>query len=220
MVQVKMLRRDCRERKIATPVALSVALLVGVSACADTSQQLVTTPPVDDTVIETPPLTDDDLDEEVMADDVVFETVEKCLQGNWEVNNEAFGQYFADNDDRVVTIDVDGLATMTIEDATYRMFFDEWDIRYDTGDPSFLISRNGNETVQFAITEGRVLEVVERDDQVIIELFSIVGGGDGDAVAISTNDPGPLPLDGASLECSGTTLQVSVEGESFVFDRR
>jgi hypothetical protein len=200
--------------------SLGIAFTIVVSGCIDPNSQLITTPPVEDPVIETAPLSDDDVEEEGIAEEVVFASIQECLQGNWEVNNDAFAEFFAETDDRVVAIDVEGLATMTIENGTYRMFFTEWDIRYDTGDPTFLESREGNETVQFVVSPDGVVEVVERDDQIIIELFSIVGEGDGEAIAIATNDPGPLPLDGSTLQCTATTLQVFVEQESFFFDRR
>ena len=193
---------------------------MGVSGCIDPQMQLATTPPAEDPVIETAPLSDDEVEEDVDFEEIVFGSVEECLQGNWEVDNDAFGQFFAQTDDRVAAIDVDGLATMTIENGTYRMFFDEWDIRYDTGEPTFLITRNGNETVQFVVNQDGVMEVVERDDQINIELFSIVGDGDGEAIAISINDPGPLPLEGATLQCTGETLEAFVDLESFLFVRR
>jgi len=200
--------------------ALGVGLSLALSGCIDPGAQLATTPPVEDPVIETAPLTDDDVEEEVIPEDIVFASVEECLQGNWEVNNEAFAEYFAATDDRVVEIDVGGLATMTIEEDTYRMFFTDWDIRFETGDPTFLISRTGSETVQFVVVDDSVFEVVERDDQIIIELFSIVGGGDGEAIAIATNDPGPLPLEGSTLQCTGPTLEIVVDQASILFDRR
>jgi hypothetical protein len=200
--------------------ALATALIVGLSGCVDPNSQLETTPPVEDPLVETAPLTDEEVEEDVIVEKIVYASVEECLQGNWDVNNEVFGEFFAQTDERVVAIDVSGLATMTIEDDTYRMFFEEWEIRYDTGEPIFLVSRSGNETVQFAITPDGVMEIVDRDDQVVLELFSVIGGDDGDVVAIATNDPGPLPFDGATLQCTADTLEVFVERESFLFDRR
>ena len=198
---------------------VTALVAVAVSGCVDPNSQLATTPPVDDFVVETEPLSDDEVEEDVFFEDIVFDSVEECLQGNWEVNNDAFGHFFARTDERVVTIDVSGLAAMVIEDDTYRMFFDSWSIQYDTGDPTFLITRDGNDTAQFVVTEDGAMEFVDQDDQVILELFSIVGG-DGGAIAIATNDPGPLPLEGSTLQCTGPTLEVFVEQESFLFDRR
>jgi hypothetical protein len=174
---------------------------------------------VEEPVAETAPVPEDAVEEEVVVEQVVFDSVDECLQGNWEINNEAFADFFARTDDRVVSVNVSGLATMTVDGDTYRMFFEEWSIQYDTGDPTFLISRNGSETVQFAMTPDSALDVVEQDDQVTLELFSIIEGGDGEAIAIATNDPGPLPLDASTLQCSPTTLEVFVEQESFLLDR-
>ena len=220
MGRVKMAPGDSVTTRLRGFVVVGIATVVGLAGCVDPNSQLATTPPADDFVVETAPLTDDDVEEEVVLEDIVFDSVEECLQGNWEVNNEAFGHFFARTDERVVTINVSGLATMVIEDDTYRMFFDTWSIQYDTGDPTFLITRTGNDTVQFVITPDGAMEFVEQDDQVALELFSIIGGGDGDAIAIATNDPGPLPLDGSTLQCTGPSLEVFVEQESFLFDRR
>lgn len=201
-------------------VAVGIAAVVGLVGCVDPNTQLAATPPVDEFVVETAPLTDDEVEEEVILEDIVFASTEECLQGNWEVNNDAFGHFFARTDERVVTINVSGLATMVIEDDSYRMFFDSWSVQYDTGDPTFLISRDGSDTAQFVIGPDGVMEFVEQDDQVVLELFSIIGGGDGEAIAIATSDPGPLPLDGATLQCTGPSLEVFVDQESFLFDRR
>lgn len=200
-------------------VAVVGALTLGLSGCVDPSSQLATTPPADDPLVETMPLSDDEVEEDIPVVEIVFDTIEECLQGNWQINNDAFGDFFARTDERVVNINVAGLATMTIEDDTYRMFFDNWAIQYDTGDPTFLISRDGSETVQFVITADNVMEVAQADDQINLELFSIIGGGDGEGIAIATSDPGPLPLDGATLQCTGSALEVFVEQESFLFDR-
>ena len=200
-------------------VASVIALAVGLSGCSGQRPQLVTTPPVEDPVVETAPLSDDDFEEEVIVEDIVYDSIEECLEGSWAIDNVAFGQFFAQSDDRIVAIDVEGVATMAIEGDTFRMFFEEWDIRYDTGDPTFLISRNGNETIQFVVTPDNVFEVVERDDQILLELFSIVGAGDGEGIAIATNDPGPLPLEGATLQCTSAALEVFVEQDSFLFVR-
>jgi len=196
-----------------------VAVALAVSGCVDSATQLQTTPPVDDFAIETPPLTDADLEADLSYDDLVFDSVEDCLQGSWSIDNEAYGAFFARNDDRVVSIDVSGLVTLTVELDTYRMFFTDWSIQYETGEPSFLIKRSGTETVQFVVTSDGVLEVVTRDDQIVLELFSLIPGGDGEAVGIATNDPGPLPLEGSVLECSAETLEVFVELDSFLFTR-
>ena len=203
----------------ARVVASVIALAVGLSGCSGQGPQLVTTPPVEDPVVETAPLSDDDFEEEVIVEDIVYDSLEECLQGSWAIDNVAFGQFFAQSDDRIVAIDVEGVASMAIEGDTFRMFFEEWDIRYDTGDPTFLISRNGNETVQFAITPDNVVEVVERDDQILLELFSIVGAGDGEGIAIATNDPGALPIEGSTLQCTSASLEVFVEQNSFLFVR-
>ncbi len=200
-------------------VAVVGALTLGLSGCVDPSSQLATTPPADDPLVETMPLSDDEVEEDIPVVEIVFDTIEECLQGNWQINNDAFGDFFARTDERVVNINVAGLATMTVEDDTYRMFFDNWAIQYDTGDPTFLISRDGSETVQFVITADNVMEVAQADDQINLELFSIIGGGDGEGIAIATSDPGPLPLDGATLQCTGSALEVFVEQESFLFDR-
>ena len=201
-------------------VGAAVATLLALTGCVNSGSQLVTTAPLEEPLFETPPLADDAVEEEVIVEEVFFDSIEECLQGNWEVNNDQFGAFFAGTDERVVTINVSGLATMTIDDDTYRMFFDDWSIQYDTGDPTFLLSRTGNETVQFVVTEDGALEVLERDDQIALEFFSIISGGDGEAIAIATNDPGPLPLEGATLQCAGSSLEVFVEQESFLFDRR
>lgn len=201
-------------------VSVTAAVTLVLSGCADSGTQVVTTPPVEDPVIETPPLTDDDLEEEVVVEDLVFDSLDECLQGNWAVDNESFGEYFRQTDERVVDIDVTGLATLTVEDDTYRMFFTDWEIRFDTGEPTFLISRNGNEAVQFVINDDSVLEVVERDDQVTLDEFSIVGSGDTEAIGIASSRPGPLPLEGATFQCTGTTLEVFVELDSFLLNRR
>ena len=201
-------------------VGIAAAISLALTGCVNPNSQLMTTPPVDDTIIETTPLADDEVEEEVLVEEVLFDSIEECLQGNWEINNDQFGAFFAQTDDRVVSIDVSGLATMIIDDDTYRMFFENWGIQYDTGDPTFLISRAGSETVQFVITEDGALQVVERDDQIALEFFSIITGGDGEAIAIATSDPGPLPLEGSTLQCTGSTLEVFIEQESFVFDRR
>jgi hypothetical protein len=215
-VETQSMMRGFSRSAVGVAVAISLAL----TGCVDPNSQFMTTPPVDDPLIETSPLADDEVEEEVFVDEVFFDSIEECLQGNWEVNNDQFGAFFAGTDERVVSIDVSGLATMTIDADTYRMFFDNWGIQYDTGDPTFLISRTGNETVQFVVTEDGALEVVERDDQIALEFFSIITGGDGEAIAIATNDPGPLPLEGSTLQCTGSTLEVFVEQESFLFDRR
>lgn len=204
---------------VTTLVAAWLISAVSLTGCVEPGEQLMTTLPGDDFVVETQPVADEELEEEVVLDEVVFATVEECLQGNWEVNNEAFGAYFAQGDDRVVDIDVAGLATLTIEDDTYRMFFEDWGIRYETGDPLFLLNRNGNETVQFEVTPEGVLEVLERDDQIVLEFFSLVGDDGFELIAIATNDPGPLPIDGATLQCTANTLQVFVDGANFSFDR-
>ena len=220
MGRVTPLGHDVVTTRMGRIAAVVFAGVVLLSGCIDPNTQLATTPPVEDTLIETAPLSDDEVEEEVVVEDVVFDSVEECLQGNWELNNEAFGHFFARTDERVVSIDVSGLGTMAIEGDGFRMFFDNWSIQYDTGDPTFLITRTGNETVQFVITSDGAMEFVEQDDQVVLELFSILGGGDGDAVAIATNDPGPLPLEGSTLQCTGPSLEVFVEQESFLFDRR
>jgi hypothetical protein len=213
-------RNSSMARRLVSILSLTAAVTWGVSGCVDPGTQLATTPPVDDFVLETPPLTEEELEEDAVADDVVFGSIEECLQGNWEVDNGGFAQFFVATDDRVQEIDVTGLATMTIENDTYRMFFTEWNIQFDTSDPTFLISRSGNETVQFLVDDAGVLTVVERDDQVTVEEFNIVRGGDGDAIPIASSRQGPLPLEGAGLQCTGTTLEVSVESDSFVFNRR
>ena len=220
MGRVTPLGHDVVTTRIGGLVSLAIAVGLGLAGCVDPESQLVTTAPVDDTLIETAPLPDDDVEEEFVVDEIVYASVEECLQGNWEVNNEAFGHFFARTDERVVTINVSGLATMAVENDGYRMFFDNWSIQYDTGDPTFLITRTGNESVQFVITPDSAMEFVEQDDQVVLELFSILGGGDGDAVAIATNDTGPLPMEGSILQCTSATLEVFVEQESFLFDRR
>ena len=220
MGQVTSLWHEVPTTRIAGIVAVVFAGGMVLSGCIDPNTQLATTPPVEDTLIETAPLSDDDVEDNVVVGDIVFDTAEECLQGNWELNNEAFGDFFARTDERVVSIDVSGLGTMAIEGDGYRMFFDNWSIQYDTGDPTFLITRTGNETVRFVITSDGAMEFVEQDDQVALELFSILDGGDGDAIAIATNDPGPLPLEGSTLQCTGPTLEVFVEQESFFFDRR
>ena len=212
-----------RQWPVSSPMvrglAVVGALTLGLSGCVDPSSQLATTPPADDPLVETMPLSDDEVEEDIPVVEIVFDTIEECLQGNWQINNDAFGDFFARTDERVVNINVAGLATMTVEDDTYRMFFDNWAIQYDTGDPTFLISRDGSETVQFVITADNVMEVAQTDDQINLELFSIIGGGDGEGIAIATSDPGPLPLDGATLQCTGSALEVFVEQESFLFDR-
>ena len=220
MGRVKMAPSDSVTARLGGLVVVGLAAVWGLAGCVDPNTQLATTPPIDEFMVETAPLSDDDVEEEVVVEDIVFDSVEECLQGNWEVNNEAFGHFFARTDERVVTIDVSGLATMAIDDDTFRMFFENWSIQYDTGDPTFLITRSGNETVQFVITPDGAMEFVEQDDQIVLELFSIIGGGDGEAIAIATNDPGPLPLEGSTLQCTAATLEVFVEQESFLFDRR
>jgi hypothetical protein len=220
MGRVKTPRHDSATVHRGSVCALAFALALGLTGCIDPNSQFAATPPVDDFVVETEPLADDAVEEEVSVDEIVYASVEECLQGNWEVNNEAFGEFFAQTDERVVSIDVSGLATMAIEGDTYRMFFENWSIQYDTGDPTFLLARAGSETVQFSITPDASIEFVEQDDQIVLEFFSIVGGGDGEAIAIATSDPGPLPLDGSTLQCTHSSLEVFVEQESFFFDRR
>jgi hypothetical protein len=222
MGRVKTPRRHLPANRVRVVGAVAVAVVValGLSGCIDPNSQFATTPPVDDFVVETEPLPDDAVEEEVIVEDIVYANVEECLQGNWEINNEAFGEFFARTDERVVSITVSGLATMAIEGDSYRMFFEEWSIQYDTGDPTFLLARAGNETVQFSITPDGAMEFLEQDDQIVLEFFSIVDGGDGEAIAIATSEPGPLPLDGSTLQCTGASLEVFVEQESFFFDRR
>jgi hypothetical protein len=221
MGRVKRVVGHSMTRSLSRSAAgVAVAISLVLTGCVDPNSQFVTTSPVEDPLIETSPLSDDEVEEEVIVEAVLFDSIEECLQGNWEVNNDEFGAFFAQTDERVVSIDVSGLATMTIDDDTYRMFFDNWGIQYDTGDPTFLISRSGNETVQFVVTDDGTLEVVERDDQIALEFFSIITGGDGEAIAIATTDPGPLPLEGSTLQCTGSTLEIFLEQESFLFDRR
>ena len=220
MGRVRQVVTDSMTRGFSHSAVVALAISMAVAGCVDPGLQFVATAPVEDPLVETAPLTDDDVEEEVIVDEVLFDSIGECLQGNWELSNEEFGAFFAHLDERVVSIDVSGLATMTIDEDIYRMFFENWSIQYDTGDPTFLISRSGSETVQFLITPDGALEVVARDDLITLELFSIVDGGDGEAIAIATSDPGPLPLAESTLQCSADTLEAFVEQESFLFDRR
>jgi hypothetical protein len=179
---------------------------------------LVETAPFVDSDLETPPAPDPDPLEEAVFDEVVFDSLPECLQGNWAVDNDAFADFFARTDDRVTTIEVSGVATVLIEGSQLRMFFDEWDIRYETGDPAFLIARARNENIDFLIRDGDEFEVVERDNQIVFGIFSLMSG-DGEGVGITTTDPGYLPFDGAALACTAATLTVDVAGEPFVLNR-
>jgi hypothetical protein len=197
---------------------LGLMAVVVLSGCVPPGSGPVDTMPFVDSEIETPPAPDPDPIEEAVVDEVVFGSLSECLEGNWAVDNDAFAQFFAQTDDRVTSIDVSGVATIAVEGSRFRMFFDDWDIRYDTGEPSFLLVRGGNETVDFVLGDEDQLEVVERDDQIVFEMFALLGG-DGEGVAIATNDPGFLPFDGATLACTASAVSVTVDGEAFILNR-
>lgn len=198
--------------------ALALCAILPLVGCVMPVVPLVETAPFVDSDLETPPAPDPDPLEEAVVDEVVVDSLPECLQGNWVVDNDVFADFFARTDDRVTTIEVSGVATVLIEGSQLRMFFDEWDIRYETGDPSFLLARAGNETVDFVIRDDDVFEVVERDNQIVFGMFSLMSG-DGEGVGIATTDPGYLPFDGAALACTAATLTVDVAGEPFVLNR-
>jgi hypothetical protein len=197
---------------MAVPGLVLVVALVG---CVAPGDSLMETPPLPDVGIETLPAPDPI--EDAVGDEVVFDSLQECLEGYWVVDNDSFADFFVSTDDRVTNILMSGFASLTVEGNQFRMFFEEWDIQYETGDPSFLVVRDGNETVDFALQDA-VLEVVERDDQIVFEMFTLQPG-DGEAIAIATNDPGFLPLDGATLDCTTKTLVVEVDGGMFFFTR-
>lgn len=189
-----------------------------LAGCQDSFNETLTTPPFEGPLVETPPAPDPEPGDEAVFDEVVFDSTAQCLDGNWSANNEAYGNFFAQTDDDIIAVSVDGLATMTIDEDTFRVFFNEWDIRYDTGEPSFLITRNGNETVQFFLTDEDVLEVVERENAISLQMFSLIGG-DGEALEMATDEADSLPMDGATVVCAASALEVYVDGQPFIFDR-
>ena len=157
-------------------------------------------------IVETPPAPDPDPEEEAVVQEVFYATTSECMAGNWVVDNDIYGLFFQANDQRVSAIEVRGMATMTVEGSQFRMFFEEWEIRYDTGEPAFLEVRNGSETVDFQLDSANVVSVTEREDETSYELFSLIGEA-GDLVAIASTDPGYLDIEGATVTCTGDLLE-------------
>jgi len=189
-----------------------------VSGCVGSGIERSVPAAITEDFIETPPAPDPDPAEQVEAKEVAYSSTSECVRGNWVVDNEAFAEFFVRQDDRVVSAVADGLATVTFDEAGYRMYFDDFDIRYTTGDPEFLLSRAGNETAEIIIESGDVLGVVARDDQITLGLFSLIGE-EGDAIAMAVRDPGFFPFDGARLVCGERELEVHARGDVFVLNR-
>jgi hypothetical protein len=186
-------------------LAVAVMMLGGLSGCEIPTPMAVSAEEPEP-FIETPPAPDPEPEEEVVVEEVFYASTAECMAGNWAVDNDTYGLFFQANDRRISAIEVRGSATMTIEGTQFRMFFEEWEIRYDTGEPAFLEVRNGSETVEFELGAGDVLTVVDREDETSFELFSLVGA-DGDLVGIASTDPGYLDLEGTSLTCTSDVLE-------------
>jgi hypothetical protein len=193
--------------KYGLAVAAALVVVSSLAGC-DIPTPMAVEPAEPEPIIETPPAPDPEPEEEVVVEEVSYASTLECMAGNWQVDNDTYGLFYQANDRRVSAIEVRGVATMTIEGTQFRMFFEEWEIRYDTGEPSFLEVRNGNETVDFALSAEDVFELVDREDETIFELFSLVGEG-GDLVAIASTDPGFLEVDASTVTCNSTVLEFS-----------
>jgi hypothetical protein len=203
-------------RRGGAVVALLVAGLV-LSGCAAPTNGFVETLPAPDPGIETPPAPDPEPSAEGV-DDVVFESTQECLVGNWVVNNDTYAVYFSGNQEELSEVSVEGLATFTVDEEKYRMFFDDWEIRYTDASKKRVEVRNGSETVDYDLVAIDTIIVVEREDEIDRGLFSL-DAEDGDPVALASDEVGYLPLDEAVLRCSATTLDVVTEFGTFSFGR-
>ena len=198
-----------------------IVALVGVSlvvtGCVAPANGFVETLPAPDPGIETPPAPDpepsaDDVDE------VVFDSTQECFVGNWALDNDAYALFFAGFQEELSLVSVNGLATLTVDGETYRMFFDDWEIRYTDAGKQRVEVRNGRETVDYDLAAIDTIIIVEREDEVDRGLFSL-DGEDGDPVALASDEAGYLPLDDAVLRCTATTLDAVTEFGTFSFGR-
>ncbi len=216
MIAVGSVASRTTRRVVRGGVALVASSLL-VTGCVAPSDGFVETLPAPDPGIETPPAPDPEPTAEE-GDEVVFDSTQECLEGNWMLDNDKYAAFYVGYREGVSFVSASGLATFTVDDEKYRMFFDDWEIRYtDAGDQRIEV-RNGSETVIYDLVPIDTIVVAEREEEIDLGVFSLVGG-DGDPVALASSEQAFLPLDDAFLRCTASTLDAVTDFGTFSFGR-
>lgn len=196
-------------------MATSFALVLSVTACDIPRQDIVPeTPPAPDPVVATPPAPDPEPEEQ--AEEIIFLSTQACIEGAWEIDNDAYADYFALSAPDAEDIEVVGVVTVTFEPDRYRMFFEEWEIRSTVDEPQVLV-RNGNDATEYVLSADDTLVLGAQEEDVRVDLFSVEENQQ--RIGIATTEKGPLDLAGAQLRCTVETLEVDTLTGVFLLNR-